>query len=839
MSSFAGFINNAALMLILCVIYDTFGIYAIQNRYLRDCLTGVLVGIIGITVMLNPWSLQPGVFFDTRWVLLSLCGLFFGFRPTVVAVIMTGAFRLYQGGAGGTVGTIVIVVTACVGVFWRYWRQRYGKRLDWKELYLFGVVVQLAMLSCMSLMPPEMRIPIIKATAPPILAIFPILTLLIGLILQRQEERRDAEKELQENRKALSLERGMLRGVITAIPDLIFFKDRAGRYLGCNASFESFTGRTEARLTGKSDFDLYDRKTAEIFSGNDRKMLEDGQLVKTEEWVVYPDGRKVLLDTVKSPFKDLSGNIQGFVGISRDITERKIAETRLDAERERLLVTLRSIGDGVITTDVDGVVQLINTVAEKLTGWTQAEAHGRHITEIFHIFHEKTRELCENPVSKVISTGKIVELANHTALLAKNGIERSIADSAAPIQDADNAVVGVVLVFRDVTEQMRTEQELIKIKKLESIGILAGGIAHDFNNILAAVLGNINIALLDTTLGDETQRILSEAEKASIRARELAKQLLTFAKGGAPVKELSLLQDVIRHSADFVLHGNTVSCTYDIPEDLWLVDIDKGQIGQVIQNIVLNASQAMPEGGVITISCRNISYTDEVESWRQRFPLLPAQEQYVEICIQDQGGGIPPTILDKVFDPYFSTKNDGTGLGLSIAHSIISSHDGCIDVESSPGKGTLFRIFLPASADTREIVREAEEALPISAKRKILIMDDEEMVRNVIRSMLSQLGHEAILVSNGEDAIRLYKDNLQNREPFDLVIMDLTIPGGMGGKDAVRILLELDPAARVIVSSGYSDDPIMAGYKAYGFCGAIEKPYRIQELAAVINQAMS
>ena len=250
MDSFSGLLNNAALMLVLCVVYDTFGVYAISNRNLRYCLTGVLVGLIGIAVMLNPWSLQPGVFFDTRWVLLSLCGLFFGLTPTAVAVIITGSFRLYQGGPGGTVGTVVIVVTACVGLAWKYWMEKHDKPLGWKQLYAFGVLVQLAMLSCMFLMPANMRIPIIKAVAPPILIIYPVLTMLVGLILKRQETRRDAEKELVENRKALIKERGLLKGVINSIPDLIFFKSTEGAYLGCNRSFESFAGFEEQSLLG-------------------------------------------------------------------------------------------------------------------------------------------------------------------------------------------------------------------------------------------------------------------------------------------------------------------------------------------------------------------------------------------------------------------------------------------------------------------------------------------------------------------------------------------------------------------------------------------------------------
>ncbi|MBW1791805.1 MAG: PAS domain S-box protein, partial [Deltaproteobacteria bacterium] len=356
--------------------------------------------------------------------------------------------------------------------------------------------------------------------------------------------------------------------------------------------------------------------------------------------------------------------------VATDISDKKQAEMQLAAEKERLAVTLRSIGDGVITTDISGNIVLLNKVAEKLTGWSNEEAAGRPLEKVFHIINEQTREVCENPVSKVISSGQIVALANHTALIAKDGSERSIADSGAPILDDQSKIVGVVLVFRDVTDQIKTEKELLKVKKLESIGVLAGGIAHDFNNILAAILGNLNLASLDSNLLPGTKKLLSEAERAALRAKGLTQQLLTFAKGGEPVKETASLESVIKDSANFVLHGDTVACRYDIPENLWLVDIDKGQMSQVIQNIVLNGSHAMPDGGTIHVTCENIDPLQAEDVF------LPRDKKFVRVAISDSGIGIPANVVDKIFDPYFSTKQEGSGLGLAISHSIITKHNG-------------------------------------------------------------------------------------------------------------------------------------------------------------------
>ncbi|MDY6973702.1 MAG: ATP-binding protein [Thermodesulfobacteriota bacterium] len=393
-------------------------------------------------------------------------------------------------------------------------------------------------------------------------------------------------------------------------------------------------------------------------------------------------------------------------------------------------------------------------------------------------------------------------------------------------------VEGALAVNQDITEKKALDEERQKTKKLESIGTLAGGIAHDFNNILAAILGNINLALFDTDIKKETAKLLAEAEKASLRAKNLTQQLLTFARGGDPVKETASLENVIKDSANFVLRGSNVACQYDIPNDLWWADIDKGQISQVIQNIVLNASQALPEGGTATITCENV-----ISGIREILPFTPEQ-RLVKICIRDSGIGIPQNVLEKIFDPYFSTKAKGSGLGLAITQSIVNKHNGHISVESSPGEGSAFTIFLPASEQVAVQQQELLEVIAPCLQAKILIMDDEDIVRNVAKKMLMHLGHEVTLSTNGKEAIQLYKKGMKSGGIFDIVIMDLTIPGGMGGKEAVQEVLKIDHKAKVIVSSGYSTDPVMANFKEYGFCAAIVKPFQLQDLSRVISQVL-
>lgn len=508
-------------------------------------------------------------------------------------------------------------------------------------------------------------------------------------------------------------------------------------------------------------------------------------------------------------------------------------EQALLDERERLTVTLRSIGDGVIAADKDGQVQLLNKAAETMTGWCQEEALGRSISEVFCLVDGITGETCGDCIQKVLDTGQVIDLAEHTILVSRDGTRRSIADSGSPIRDRDSKVIGVVLVFRDVTELQQMEQDRLKIKKLESLGTLAGGIAHDFNNILAAILGNINLAVLKGALDEQTKQYLDAAEKASIRAKGLTTQLLTFAKGGAPVKESAALGDLVRESAQFVLHGSNVDCAYEIPEDLWSVHVDKGQISRVIQNLVINADHAMPMGGTITISCANCS-DSEVKT---EFP--HTSDHFVRMSISDSGIGIPANVLDRIFDPYFSTKQHGSGLGLSICHSIITRHGGGITVKSIPGVGTTFTLYLPAS--TEKVTKaETKKTVPkMLGKARILVMDDEAIVQDIARDMLRTLGHEVLLASNGEEAISIFRQNYESGQALDLIIMDLTIPGGMGGQEAVQKILAIDPTARIIVSSGYSNDPVMANFQKYGFVGAIVKPYTLDEMAQEVAEILS
>ncbi len=387
---------------------------------------------------------------------------------------------------------------------------------------------------------------------------------------------------------------------------------------------------------------------------------------------------------------------------------------------------------------------------------------------------------------------------------------------------------GAIITSIDLTEHKTLVRELLKIEKLDSIGVLAGGIAHDFNNLLAAILGNLYLAKKYTSESDKVFARLTDIGKAALQARDLTMQLLTFSKGGAPIRETAPIAELIESSTSFALRGSNVKCEHFLPDNLWPVEVDSGQFSQVIHNLVINADQAMPDGGVITIRAQNC-----VVSAKDMLPLK--EGRYIKLSIEDQGAGIPSEHLEKIFDPFFSTKEKGSGLGLAAAYSIIKNHDGLISVDSRPGTGTTMYIFLPAAAAHTAIAAAAEEDILISGQGRILVMDDDEAVRKIAVAMLRLLGYTPEVAGNGLEALTLYKKGQEAGQPFAAVIMDLTVPGGMGGKEAVQRLLEIDPAAKAIVSSGYANAPIMADYRRYGFTGVIPKPYNIHELGKILH----
>ncbi len=528
----------------------------------------------------------------------------------------------------------------------------------------------------------------------------------------------------------------------------------------------------------------------------------------------------------------IESTLQIFAARAAAELERKRYEAQIAAEKDRLAATLRSIGEGFITIDHDGRVLMLNTIAERLLGVTHEDAIGRPLGDVFQLLDPSSRCRRDVALHRLVPSGGGTPLGGPSVLQSHSGSERLIEITAAPIGEKSQPN-GAVLVFRDITERAHADEERRKAEKLESLGLAAGGIAHDFNNLLTSILGNVSLALYLPGGPPELNERLISAKKATLRAQELAQQLLTFAKGGTPVKQSASIAQLLRDTVTFSLRGSAVKGEFDIPDDLWAAEIDAGQISQVVSNLTINADQAMPTGGTLRVACANFT----LSTHSVRLGLRPGR--YVKIAVQDQGVGIPEENLKKIFDPYFSTKPKGSGLGLATAYSIIKSHDGVIDVVSRPGAGTTFYLFLPAT--DKPVPVEQEQSRPANApfQARVLILDDEESICALVSCALRPLGYEVIETHDALSAIQAYESALHEGRRFDVVISDLTIPGGMGGKEAVRRLHAIDPEVKAIVSSGYHTDPVMSSFREHGFCAMIAKPYELHALGRVVADVLA
>jgi PAS domain S-box-containing protein len=508
------------------------------------------------------------------------------------------------------------------------------------------------------------------------------------------------------------------------------------------------------------------------------------------------------------------------------------ANLKLKAEKGLLTVTLRSIGEAVITLDAEGTIVLFNKAAEFMTGWTIEEAAGKKFEIVVQIFNEDHSTVrYDDFIARCLDASR-QKSENSCILRSRSGKNIITAYQGAQIKEKDE-YAGVVVVLRDITQSRFLEEELIKIKKFESVGVLAGGVAHDFNNLLTGITTYLFMAKTSASDNKETCSMITEAEKAAFKATSLTKQLLSFAKGGPSLMETVSVKQLIRDTVGFCLSGSNVDYRIDISEDLWPAKVDRGQIDQVLNNLLLNAVQAMPGGGTVMIKGEN--YLRDTTGFTADSPKAAslALGKYIMISVIDEGVGISYEQLSRIFDPYFTTKKGGAGLGLTTAYSIIKRHGGLLYAESILGKGSVFTFYLPAS-DKPENKNKSNGSPVSSGTGKILIMDDDMIVRTVVETLLKKAGYSPIGVSNSTQTLEIYAEALSQKEPFIVTIMDLTIPGGMGGKETVRKLREIDPHAKVIAFSGYSNDPIFTDYKKYGFDGVLAKPFSIQEFMRTI-----
>ena len=530
-----------------------------------------------------------------------------------------------------------------------------------------------------------------------------------------------------------------------------------------------------------------------------------------------------------SLIRDENGRPLSILGEGRDITERRQAEQALKESEEKYRTVVENAMEGIFIAAA-GMIKFANSRVAKMSGYSQEELTSRPFVEFVH---PDDRQMINDYYLMHLQGTDVPNNYSFRIICKPGGIKWVDVTGALITWKGKPAILNFL---NDVTDRKRLEEEQQRVEKLESVGVLAGGIAHDFNNILTAILGNISLAGMEAQEGSELHRSLEEAQKAVLRAKDLTKQLLTFSRGGAPVMKLSSLTELLKDTSDFALHGSNVKCNFSIPADLWHADIDAGQVSQVIHNLVINAQQAMPEGGTIELTAQNIALS-ETRRLGKGLPLKKGN--YIRIAVADHGSGIPAQHMDRIFDPFFTTKQQGSGLGLATSFSIARQHGGHLSVVSLPNSGSTFYLYLPASKTKSTPRRDKKMEIKPAGKARILVMDDEKGVREVAGRMLRHVGYRDIeFAADGAEAVKLYKAAMESGNPFTVAILDLTIPGGMGGKMTVKKLHKIDPGVKAIVSSGYVDDSVIAKYKEHGFSGIVAKPYTIEELRKALQDVI-
>ena len=515
--------------------------------------------------------------------------------------------------------------------------------------------------------------------------------------------------------------------------------------------------------------------------------------------------------------------------LQKEVEERRRAERLAYEEKERLAVVLRSLADAVIVTDTEGRVTLINPAAERLLKVRAEEILGKTFCRL--VSFEPEAETCPRLVEASVR-GEVMEL-KEARLYLPSGEEILVEGTVAPVRSPEGEIVGSVVVLRDITLKKKFEGEILDTSRLETLRLLASGVAHDFNNLLASMVGYLNLIKMRAK-DEELKELVEKAEKACFVARTLTRELLTYTTGGKPIKRLVNLARKIKEYTELALSGSKVRLELELGPDLWPVEVDPDQLSICLNNLLLNARQAMPEGGKVFLRVRN-----------RRLPPqnpydLPAGP-YVEIEVEDTGPGIPAEILPRIFEPFFTTREGGSGLGLFSCRRIIEAHGGKIVAESKPGKGALFRILLPAKPEEKVPEESREDESKVSRKirpARVLILDDEVGVRETMAEMLKLHGLQVETAETGEEALKIFTEALKRGEPFDLVILDLTVPGGLGGKELLPRLRELHPEVRAIVASGYSADPVMSYFERYGFNGVLVKPFSAKDMLEVVKQVL-
>jgi PAS domain S-box-containing protein len=603
-----------------------------------------------------------------------------------------------------------------------------------------------------------------------------------------------------------------------------------GVYLDVNDAFTAITGYTQEDVIGRSS--LPGELGIWAHHGDRNRLVamlsEKGEATGLEAEFRCKDGR-ILSGVMSARVLEINGE-KCILSITRDITQRKVSESALKESEKRFRDLVNFLPLAIFEATAEGWFTFVNPTGLKWFGYSETDvARGIHI---FQTITEKDRASAMRNFQQVMKSEE--SAAHEYQAVRKDGSTFPVFIHSSRIV-TNGRMAGLRGIVQDISEHKFFENNIQNAMKMESLGVLAGGIAHDFNNLLTGIFGYLSLAGAQCADGTDAKANITKASSVFGRATALTQQLLTFAKGRVPERKRIQIAGLLAETVRFALSGSVVKASFDIPENLWPCDADAGQIGQVIDNIVINARQAMPTGGSLSVSVRNVPE-------QSMAPPPLSNRSYLKITLADTGHGIPPDVLARIFDPFFTTKQQGSGLGLATAYSIVKKHDGHIFAESTPGKGTTFTIYLPAATigagtEAHNVGPNRHAAIP--KKCRVLLMDDEEYILAVASQSLQGIGWDVVTAPDGKRAVELFRNSYESKELFDVVVLDLTVPGGMGGVEAVAEMLRIDAKVKTVATSGYSDDPVMAAPATYGFSAKLPKPYLMEDLRKVIAGLMT
>ncbi len=650
------------------------------------------------------------------------------------------------------------------------------------------------------------------------------LQITIEMALQRHK----MERQVKESES-------WLQTTLNSIGDAVIATDEHGMVRFLNPVAQSYTGWSQQDAVGKDFsevFNIINEETREPQENPVEKALRTRSTVHLANHTVLISkaGKEISIEDSAAPILDEHKQIRGIVVVFYDVSDRKKMQRQLEESEGKYRSFIEHFNGIAFQLNPDYTPIFINGAFEGITGYCTEDFMNGTITwkQLIHPDDLKMMKATNRNHQMGQNSN---ELEQEYRIICKDGNQRWVHSLLQKIFDKAGNLVRMQGIVHDISDKKIMEEELIRSQKLESLGVLAGGIAHDFNNLLTAIFGNIGLAKLLIKPEEKSFKRLDEAEKALVRAKDLTQQLLVFSKGGAPILQTIDVRNVINSSAVFALRGSNVNFVFEANPDLWPVDFDEGQLSQVIQNLVINADHAMPDGGTVNIRCKNMVV-------KQNDSSLP-DGNYVRIIVTDEGTGIDPKHINNIFDPYFTTKEHGSGLGLATIYSIVKNHNAHISVDSVLGKGTSFEILIPASSKVFNESSKKEELEYLGGAGKILVMDDQDIILDFAKEALEQFGYQVDCSKSGEEAIQKYIEAKNNHKKYDLVIMDLTVPGGMGGKETLTELLKIDPQVQAIVSSGYSGNPVMSEYKRYGFKAVLKKPFKVNELVSSVKSNIS